>query len=263
MLGAIAGDIIGSAYEFGHMKSKDFPLFSADCTFTDDTVMTLAVAEALMDAAGDPDEFERRAVRSMRRFGRAYPDSDYGIRFGGWLESDDPQPYNSWGNGSAMRVSSVGWAFATLEETERFAAVSARVTHNNPEGVKGAQATAAAIFLARSGASKAEIKAYIARRYGYDLDRTVDGIRPGYRFDESCQRTVPEAIVAFLEAADFEDAVRNAVSLGGDADTLACIAGSIAEAAFGVPEEIKTRALGYLDAPLLAVLERWKRRRTG
>ncbi len=258
MLGAIAGDIIGSAYEFIGMKSKDFLLFPKGCSFTDDTVMTLAVAEALMSAAGDAEAFERQTVRSMRRFGRAYPDSGYGIRFGGWLEMENPQPYNSFGNGSAMRVSSVGWAFPSLEETERYAAVSARVTHNHPEGIKGAQAAAAAIFLARSGASKSEIRTYIARRHGYDLDRTVDSIRPAYRFDESCQRTVPEAIVAFLEAADFEDAVRNAVSLGGDADTLACITGSIAEAAFGVPEQIKTRARGYLDAPLLAVLERWE-----
>lgn len=260
MLGAIAGDIIGSVYEFASMKSKDFPLFSARCFFTDDTVMTLAVAEAILDGAGDPDEFERLAVRSMQRFGRAYPDRGYGGRFAGWLESDDPQPYNSFGNGSAMRVSSVGWAFPSLGETERFAAVSAQVTHNHPEGIKGAEATAAAIYLARTGASKAEIRTYITDRYGYDLGRTVDGIRPGYRFDESCRRTVPEAIVAFLEAADFEDAVRNAISLGGDADTLSCIAGGIAEAAFGVPEEIKARALGYLDAPLLAVLERWERR---
>lgn len=252
MIGAIIGDIVGSVYEWNNIKTKDFPLFGKGCFFTDDSVMTIAVAEGIMKG-GSTEDF----VTSMKKYGRMYPDAGYGGRFGGWLISEDVKPYNSWGNGSAMRVSPAAWAFDTLSEVEKCAEISAAVTHNHPEGIKGAQATAASIFLARKGKAKAEIKAYIESNYGYNLDRTVDEIRPGYRFNESCQKTVPEAIIAFLESVDFEDAVRNAISLGGDSDTLAAITGSIAEAAYGVPEDIKEKALSFLDEGLLEVYKRF------
>lgn len=246
MIGAIIGDIVGSVYEWNNIKTKDFQLFNSRCFFTDDTVMTLAIAEGLMNG-GSADEF----IKAMKKYGRMYPDAGYGGNFGSWLCSEDIHPYNSWGNGSAMRVSPVAWVFDTLQKVEYYAEVSAAVTHNHPEGIKGAKATAAAIFLARKGKSKDDIKAYIESEYGYDLNRTLDEIRPSYLFNESCQETVPEAIIAFLESIDFEDAIRNAVSLGGDSDTLAAITGSIAEAAYNIPEEIVEKALTFLDNPLL------------
>lgn len=252
MLGAIIGDIVGSVYEWNNIKTKDFPLFCERGFFTDDTVMTIAVAEALMNG-GAEDNF----IDSMKKFGRLYPDAGYGARFGNWLFSDSRAPYNSWGNGSAMRASPCGWFAETLEAAETLAGRSAAVTHNHPEGIKGAQAAAAAVFLARSGASKAEIKEYIESNYRYDLSRTIDEIRPGYRFNESCRETVPEAVIAFLESTDFEDAIRNAISLGGDSDTLTAITGGIAEAAYGIPSDIRDAALGYLDRPLGEVLDRW------
>jgi ADP-ribosylglycohydrolase len=242
MFGAIIGDIIGSVYEWNNIKTKDFPLFSERCFFTDDTVMTISKAEGLMNG-GSADSF----AAAMKKYGRMYPDAGYGGRFAGWLLSEDTHPYNSWGNGSAMRVSPAAWAFDTLAEVEKYAEISAAVTHNHPEGIKGAKATAAAIFLARKGKTKSEIKDYEESRYGYDLSRTLDEIRPDYHFNESCQGTVPEAITAFLESSDFEDALRNAISLGGDSDTLAAITGSIAEAAYGIPDEIKEKALTFLD----------------
>lgn len=248
MIGAIIGDIVGSVYEWNNIKTKDFPLFSQGCLFTDDTVMTLAIAEGLMNG-GSAEDF----IAAMKKYGRLYPDSGYGGRFGCWLFSDEINPYNSWGNGSAMRVSPVAWAFDILSEVEKSAEISAAVTHNHPEGIKGAQATAAAIFLARKGNTKEEIKAYIENKYGYNLNRSLDEIRPNYRFNESCQETVPEAIIAFLESVDFEDAIRNAISLGGDSDTLAAITGSIAEAAYGIPKDIKEKALSILDEGLLNV----------
>lgn len=248
MIGAIIGDIVGSVYEWDNIKTKGFPLFRQDCFFTDDTVMTLAIAEGLMNG-GSADDF----VVAMKKFGRLYPDAGYGGRFSGWLGSDNTDPYNSWGNGAAMRVSAASWAFDTLIEVEACAEISAAVTHNHPEGIKGAKATAACIFLARKGKSKSEIKTYIESKYGYNLDCTLDEIRPDYEFNESCQETVPEAIIAFLESIDFEDAIRNAISLGGDSDTLAAITGSIAEAAYGVPEEIKKQALGFLDIRLAGI----------
>ena len=253
MIGAIIGDIVGSVYEWRNIKTKEFPLFGKKCEFTDDTVMTIAVAEGLMNG-GKPDDF----IDAMKRLGRMYPNAGYGGRFRRWLFSDDHNPYNSWGNGSAMRVSPVGWMFDSLEATENAAEISASVSHNHPEGIKGAQATAAAIFHARNGTSKEEIKTYIESKYGYDLNRTLDEIRPLYKFNESCQETVPEAITAFLESEDFEDAIRNAISLGGDSDTLAAITGSIAEATYGVPEEISSKALTLLDSPLLEVYNRWQ-----
>lgn len=254
MLGAIVGDIIGSVYEWENIKTKAFSLFTDKCFFTDDTVMTLAVADALLNGGTTAD-----FASSMKRLGELYPDSGYGSKFYSWLFSDDKQPYNSWGNGSAMRVAPCAWYAQSLVEAEVLAERSASVTHNHPEGIKGAQATAAAIFLAREGKSKAEIKEYIEGRFGYDLSRTLDEIRPVYKFNESCQETVPEAIIAFLESSDFEDAIRNAISLGGDSDTLAAITGGIAEAAYGIPTEIKLRALSYLDTALLEVYNRWKK----
>ena len=260
MYGAILGDIIGSPYEFDRgSKSKDFPLFSKHSTFTDDTVMTLAVADALLDAQPDADlEWIRnRLIRGMQRFGEAYPHAGYGGMFRHWLRAKDPQPYGSYGNGSAMRVSSVGWLYNDLDTVRRMARLSAEVTHNHPEGSKGAEATASVIFLARTDSTKAEIKAYIEENFHYDLSRTCDEIRPDYHHVESCQETVPEAITAFLEGESFEDVIRTAVSLGGDCDTLTCIAGSMAEAFYGVPEELKAECWKSLSEDLLEVLQRF------
>ena len=264
MYGAILGDIIGSPYEFDMGdKTKDFPLFSKRSYFTDDTVMTVAVAEALLDAgegAGD-DEIRQTLVNSLKKWGRRYPDAGYGARFIGWIHLDDPAPYGSFGNGSAMRCSAAGWLYGTLEETRRIARLTADISHNHPEGIKGAEATAAAIFLSRTGSSKEEIKDYVVREFAYDLSRTCDEIRPAYRHVESCQETVPEAITAFLEGNDFEDVIRTAVSLGGDYDTLTCIAGSMAEAFYGVPDDLKTECERRLSADLKEVLARFNKRR--
>ena len=259
MYGAILGDIIGSPYEFDMGdKTKNFPLFPHNCSYTDDTVMTLAVAEAFLDAPEEEALLRQKLIRTMQAYGRMFPYSGYGARFAGWLRSRNPQPYNSYGNGSAMRVSSVAWLYHDLATVEKMAKVSAEVTHNHPEGIKGAQATAAAIFLARTGASKAQIKAYMEETYGYNLSRTCDEIRPGYHHVESCQETVPEAITAFLEGSSFEDVIRTAVSLGGDCDTLTCIAGSIAEGFYGVPEEMKVECRNRLPKPLLDILLRFE-----
>ena len=261
MYGAIFGDIIGSPYVFDMgNKTKTFPLFSGGSTFTDDTVMTLAVAEALMDTPLEEGQIRTRLIREMQRFGRRYPYAGYGCRFGVWLESADPQPYGSYGNGSAMRVSSVAWLYDDLDTVRFVARLSAEVTHNHPEGIKGADATAAAIFLARTGSTKEEIRAYVEENFGYDLSRTCDQIRPGYYHVESCQETVPEAITAFLEGESFEDVIRTAVSLGGDCDTLTAIAGSIAEGFYGVPERLKEQCRRYLPPDLLGVLQRFNRR---
>ena len=252
MYGAILGDIIGSVYEFDRSpKVKEFPLFSEASKFTDDTVMTIAVAAALTDRDAwggfvdqrSDEEIKSSLISSMKKWGHEYPWAGYGQRFFQWLASDSIEPYNSWGNGSAMRVSSVGWLYDTLDETRKIARLTAEVTHNHPEGIKGAEATASAIFLARTGASKEEIKKYIISKFNYDLSRTCDEIRPDYRHIESCQKTVPEAITAFLEGESFEDVIRTAVSLGGDCDTLTCIAGGIAEAFYGVPDELKYECL--------------------
>ncbi len=263
MYGAILGDIIGSPYEFDQGdKTKDFPLFIRLSRFTDDTVMTVAVAEALMDTRGRPlAELGAAAAQSMLKWGRRYPNAGYGGRFIDWLFRNPglqaPPPYGSYGNGSAMRVSAAGWLFDSLEETLAAAGATAEVTHNHPEGVKGAQATAGAIFLARTGRGKTEIRAYVTETFGYDLSRTCDEIRPTYRHVESCQKTVPEAITAFLEGRDFEDVIRTAVSLGGDCDTLACIAGSIAEAFYGVPEPLADECRRRLPDDMRKVLERF------
>lgn len=258
MYGAILGDIIGSPYEFDQgNKSKTFPLFSQQSTYTDDTVMTIAVAEAFMDAPDDDAIIRQRLIETMHRYGRMYPDAGYGGRFAMWLFLDGTEPYNSFGNGSAMRVSSVAWLYNDLDTVRRMARLSAEVTHNHPEGIKGAEATASAIFLARTGSSKAAIKAYIEDQFGYDLSRSCDEIRPGYYHVESCQETVPEAITAFLEGDSFEDVIRTAVSLGGDCDTLTCIAGAIAEGFYGVPEELKKECQKRLPEDLKEVLAKF------
>lgn len=250
MLGAIAGDIIGSIYEHSPIKTRDFPLFDPRCRFTDDSVLTIAVAGSILGGTGYRE--------NLRELGRRYPDAGYGGTFRRWLFADDPRPYHSWGNGSAMRVSPVGFAFDTPEKVLEEARRSAAVTHDHPEGIKGAQATALAVFLARTGHGREEIRREIAARFGYDLERSLDAIRPGYGFDVSCQGTVPEAIIAFLESGSYEDTVRNAISLGGDSDTLACIAGGIAEAFYGgIPADIRKRALAALPGDLRSITERF------
>ena len=266
MLGAIAGDIIGSPYEFkrNNIRTADFPLFSERSRFTDDTVMTFAIAGALMKEAPkrgkipDKKAFAETVITSMQELGHAYPLVGYGGKFAQWLSHRSLEPYGSFGNGSAMRVSPVAWAFDDLETVEVFAGISAMVTHNHPEGIKGAQATASAIFLGRSGNTKEQIRDFITERYGYDLTRTLDEIRPSYQFDATCQGSVPEAITAFLEGESYEDTVRKAVSLGGDSDTIACIAGGIAEGFYGgVPEEIVMGALSRLDDNLREIFSQW------
>lgn len=250
MLGAIAGDIIGSVYEWDRIKTTEFDLFQDRCTFTDDTVLTVATAEAIMGRLN--------YARAYKDFGRRYPGRGYGGNFGMWLASEDAGPYNSWGNGSAMRASPVGFAFESVDEVLAQAKHSAEVTHNHPEGVKGAQAAALAVYLARTDKSKEQIKEEVQMHFGYDLDRSLDEIRPGYQFDVSCQGTVPEAIIAFLESEDFEDAIRKAISLGGDSDTLACITGGIAQAYYkAMPPEIVNEVQNRLPAELLDIVNRF------
>lgn len=258
MYGAILGDIIGSPFEFDRGdKTKDFKLFSRRSHFTDDSVMTLAVCEALLKVGQDVTvkEIEDAVISSMQSWGRRYPHAGYGGYFRRWLTARHPEPYNSYGNGSAMRVSAVGWLYDSLEKTRVVAKATANVTHNHPEGIKGAEATASAIFMARNGSSKEEIKKYIENEFHYDLNRTLNEIRPGYHMDETCQKTVPEAIIAFLEAKDFEDAIRNAVSLGGDTDTLGAITGSIAEAYYGIPEWLITECRKRINKDMRIVLD--------
>ena len=257
MLGAILGDIVGSPFEFDHnnYKHKDFPLLSEKSHFTDDTVMTVAVARGLIAGQGDAQKTFAEVQHEMQYWGRKYPDAGYGGMFGQWLYAEHPQPYGSFGNGSAMRVAAAGWLFDTLDKTLEMAKVTAEVTHNHPEGIKGAQATAAAIFLARTGHSKLEIRQYVEQTFGYDLSRTCDEIRPYYHHVETCQQTVPEAIIAFLESNSFEDALRNAVSLGGDSDTLACITGGIAEAFYGMPPELQQETLKRLPEEMQDTFE--------
>ena len=262
MYGAILGDIVGSPYEFdcNNYKAKDFPLFSRCSDFTDDTVMTLAVAKALLSTRGqDAAAIKAALVHEMQQLGRAYPDKGYGAHFNGWLHEDDPHPYNSYGNGSAMRVSAAAELAEDMEQALQLAKLTAEVTHNHPEGIKGAQATAAAMFLARTGSSKADIRTYVEREFGYDLSRSCDEIRPTYHHVESCQETVPQAIIAFLESTDFEDALRTAVSLGGDSDTLAAITGSIAEACYCVPEELRHECRKRLTPELAVILIEWEK----
>lgn len=250
LMGALAGDVIGSVYEYSNQKSMEFTLFCERSMLTDDSILTLALAEALLSGKG----YEE----CLLEFTRRYPDSGYGGGFWRWMNAKNPQPYNSYGNGSAMRVSPVGWAFNTVEKVLSEAKASAEVTHNHPEGIKGAQAVALAILLARQGKSKDEIRAETEERFGYDLRRTCDDIRPSYGFNETCQKTVPEAMIAFLDSTDFEDAIRKAISLGGDADTLGAITGSMAEAFYGgVPEEMAREVWKRIPGELQGILVRF------
>ena len=247
MLGAMIGDIVGSVFEWDNIKSTKFPFFSPKGFFTDDSVLTAATAQAILSGTSYTEAYQD--------FSRRYPGRGYGGNFQHWIYADDPQPYNSWGNGSAMRVSPVGFAFTSIEEVLEQAERSAEVTHDHPEGVKGAQAAALAVFLARQKVSKKEMRTEIANRFGYDMDRSLDQIRPVYIYDVSCQGSVPEAIIAFLESSNFEDAIRKAISIGGDSDTIACITGGIAEACYGIPEEIAQQAYTYLPEEFLGIIE--------
>ena len=252
MIGAIAGDIIGSSYEHWPIKSTDFPLFDSSSRFTDDTVLTIAVAKAIME--------EGNYLEAIIRLGRKYADAGYGGAFRKWLASDSHEAYGSWGNGSAMRVSPVGFAFNTVDEVLREARRTAEISHNHPEGIRGAQAVALAVYLARTTGSRDVIREEISGRFGYDLNRSVEEIRPGYHFEVSCRRSVPEAIIAFLDSENFEEAIRNAVSLGGDADTQACIAGGIAQACYGqIPHHIADRIPEFLTDELLEITEEFTR----
>jgi ADP-ribosylglycohydrolase len=253
MFGAIAGDIIGSVHEGAGTKTKAFPLFDPSCQFTDDTVLTVAVADALLSGGDYVDRFHDYFHR--------YPTAGFGMTFIRWAGYRLREPYNSWGNGSAMRVSPVAYAGGSLDEVLELARQSAAVTHDHPEGIKGAQATAAAVFLARAGRPKPHIREYLEQTFGYNLGERLDDIRPRYHFDVSCQGSVPQAVIAFLESDDYEDAVRNAISLGGDADTMACIAGAIAEAHYGgVPAAIEEKAWALLDDDLRQVVQEFRRR---
>lgn len=270
MLGAIIGDIVGSRFEWNNHKDKEFELFTEDCRMTDDSIMTLAVAKALletekaMESVAEGQErksdyfslLKKMSIQYMQAFGRRYPDCGFSRAFYQWIVSEDPQPYNSYGNGAAMRISPVAYVGRTEKEIQDLSETVTGVSHNHAEGLKGAESTATATFMARSGSSKDEIRNWIAENY-YPLDFTLDGIRNSYRFTTDCQATVPQAIEAFLESTSFEDAIRNAVSLGGDSDTLAAIAGAIAEAHYGIPEVIKNRALSYFDERQLSVYEEW------
>ncbi len=262
MYGAILGDIVGSPYEHHYkMKNKVFPLFIPASRFTDDTAMTVAIADGLLQVPKDAslDEIRSAVIHAMQRWGQKYPRAGYGGRFRYWLYEENPQPYGSFGNGSAMRVSPVGWLYDTIERTRAVAAATADVTHNHPEGIKGAEAAASVIFMARHHASKAEIKDYVEQNFGYNLNRTVAEIRPTYQFDVSCRGTVPEAIIAFLEGTTFEDVLRTAVSLGGDCDTLTSIASAMAEAYYGMPDNLRMEVRKRIQPDMLEVVERFDR----
>ena len=265
MTGAILGDIVGSKYEFHNIKTKDFKLFDSGCFFTDDSLMTIAVAEALMlyewiseENMGD---FKEDLITIMHLIGRRYPDRGYGGHFLMWILRNKREPYNSYGNGSAMRVSPVGWYARNLEEAEQIARATAEVSHNHPEGIKGAVATAGAGFLARTGGTMDDIKRYISNYY--TIDFTIDEIRPFYDYDITCQGTVPQAMQAFFESESFEDAIRNAISIGGDSDTLAAITGAVAEAYYGIPDDLSKTALSYLDDRILDIAERFTEKYMG
>lgn len=257
MYGAILGDIIGSRFEFDRGgKTKEFRLLTEQSGWTDDTVMTVAVAEALLQAGKDAgtDELEKACTKAMQKWGQRYPYAGYGARFIHWVSDPDPKPYNSFGNGSAMRVSAAGWLYDTVERTREAARATANVSHNHPEGIKGAECTAAVIFLARTVASKAEIEAYVKKEFGYVYSETLEQMRARHRHDESCMDTLPKALRAFFDGTDFEDVVRNAVSLGGDTDTIAAIAGAMGEAMYGVPEWLKEECRGRIRPDMRAVL---------
>ena len=253
MIGAIIGDIVGSRFEWNNNKSKDFEFLTYKCFPTDDSIMTLALAQAILVSKPDHSDLSRNAVECMQSVGRNYPDCGYGGGFRNWMFSDDPKPYNSYGNGAAMRVSAAGFAANSIEDAKDLSRKITEVTHNHPEGIKGAEATAVAIYMAKTGSSLLEIRDYIDKNY-YPMNFTLDGIRASYKFNETCQDTVPQALMAFFESTDFEDAIRNAISIGGDSDTLAAICGGVAEAYYGVPSEIRKHALTFLDKQLLKIL---------
>ena len=254
MIGAIIGDISGSRFEWHNIKTKEFELFTHRCHFTDDTVMTLAVCDALLRSDGKREELSAQTVRSMQSIGRIYPRCGFGGRFRNWIFERYPRPYNSWGNGAAMRISGCGYVGSSLEEVKTVSRIVTEVTHNHPEGLKGAEATAVAVYLARTGKTISEIRKYVTENY-YPLNFTLDDIRDEYTFDVSSQGSVPQALEAFFESVSFEDAIRNAISIGGDSDTIAAITGGIAEAYYGVPEDIRKAATKFLDVLLLRVLE--------
>lgn len=261
MLGAIIGDIAGSRFEWGNMKSKDFELMTKEkgCRPTDDSVMSLAVADAILACQGDYTHLGEQTVRSMQALGRRYPDAGYGGMFFRWLTDPDPRPYHSYGNGAAMRVSPCGFAASSLEEAVELARKVTEVTHDHPEGIRAAEATASAIYLARSGKTLAEIQDHIEKNY-YAIDFTLDEIRPDYRFDVTCQGSVPQAFEALFESADFEDAIRNAVSLGGDSDTIGAITGGMAQAVYGIPQDLREAALSFLDEKQKDILQAFETR---
>lgn len=262
MYGAITGDIIGSQFEFDRgNKSREFELFGKNCVYTDDTVMTVAVAEALMDAGRDADEktIKDKLITSLKSWGQRYPHAGYGNRFKAWVLSAKSEPYGSYGNGSGMRVSPVGWLYDSMERTREVARWTAEITHNHPEGIKGAESTAAAIFMARHHAAFEEISNYIEDEFGYDLSRTLDEIRPDYCHVEDCMKTMPEAFTCFLEAGSYEECIRNVMYIGGDTDTLGAIAGAIAEAYWGIPEDLIRKAKEYLPDDIKAVVERFEK----
>ena len=254
MLGAMIGDIAGSRFEWDNIKTKDFELLHPACRMTDDSIMTLAVAKAILESHETGSDLGESAVFRMQKLGRRFPYAGFGGHFRRWLTDPNPRPYGSYGNGAAMRVSPAGFAASSLEEAKALSRAVTEVTHNHPEGIKGAEATACIIYLARTGKTKEEIRSFVREHY-YPLDFTLDEIRPAYTFDVSCQGSVPQAIEAFLESTDFEDAIRNAVSIGGDSDTIAAIAGGMAEAFYGIPGALREKALGYVrDGELLAIL---------
>lgn len=257
MLGAIIGDISGSRFEWINIKSKKFELLAEACRITDDSVMTLAVADTIMRSGGNTDSLFDNAAKCMREYGRRYPRAGYGGMFFEWLHDSSIGPYNSFGNGAAMRVSPCAYASKSLEEAISMSEIVTSVTHNHPQGIKGAEAVTAAIFMARQGRGKDEIKQYINDNY-YPLDFTLDEIRPAYKFDVTCKGSVPQAIRAFVESTGFEDAIRNAISIGGDSDTIAAITGSIAEAYYGIPDDIRQKALTYLDNDLIDIINEFE-----
>lgn len=254
MLGAIIGDIVGSRFEWNNIKSKDFELFAHGCRPTDDSIMSLAVAKAILLSGDDRRALGENAVRCMQELGRKYPNAGYGGGFSRWLSSDSPKPYGSWGNGSAMRVGPCGFACGDIEEARSLAKTVSAVSHDHPEAIKGAQATACAIYMARSGSSISDIRGYI-NSYYYKINFLLDDIRAEYSFDVSCQGSVPQALESFFESVSFEDAIRGAVSIGGDSDTIAAIAGSVAEAYYGIPENLASTARSFLSPELLYILD--------
>ena len=257
MIGAIIGDIAGSRFEWDNHRSKIFTLMNDQCFFTDDTVMSLSICEALMHSKQDFSDLDIQAVKWMQGIGRCYPDCGYGGNFDAWIHAKHPQPYHSFGNGAAMRVSGCAYAACSLKQAKALSKAVTAVTHNHPEGLKGAEATVAAVYLARNGAGLAEIRSYVTQNY-YPISFTLDEIRDTYQFNETCQDTVPQALEAFFESTGFEDAIRNAVSIGGDSDTLAAITGAVAEAYYGVPSKIRDCAYTFLDERLLEILTRFE-----